>query len=419
VEEIEPVTEERFDAFLKALPDRISNLIMEEDEKQVQQMIQWLFKGVQDRALALREKVVESCGRMVEDSTAPVQHRLAELLAGPLLAAFEEEKHPRILREVVTLLHRMSCILVQFAKYSLASRILSDLSNRQRQLEETKDSHAQQLAKILDRKLEPLLQRLLMDDLLSGETSRRQNASLMLGSLGRGSIPLLTEVIKKSEELRVRQLAASLLGQLGSEGAELLKRELLLGGRAEERSRILEVIDAITIDLKTELAYALGDGNDGVRQAAYQLAERLNDSQVVNLLLDYAKGPENHLAVEAIECLGRLKSAAPVNGIISLLGSSKEKWRLIACCRALGMIADPASIEPLAKILAQKGFFSRRKRAAEVRAAAIIALTQISHPLAAKVLAVYVDDRDPRVQEIAQIHVRSGKPPADNSPVKE
>ena len=80
------------------------------------------------------------------------------------------------------------------------------------------------------------------------------------------------------------------------------------------------------------------------------------------------------------------------------------------------MIADPASIEPLAKILARKGFFSRRKRTAEVRAAAIIALTQISHPLATKVLAVYVDDRDPRVQEIARIHVRSGKLPADNLP---
>jgi len=258
-----------------------------------------------------------------------------------------------------------------------------------------------------------------MDDLLSGETSRRENAALLLGSLGRGSIPLLTELIKKSEELRVRQLAASSLGQLGSEGGELLKRELLLGGRAEERSRILEVIDAITIDLKTELAYALGDGNDGVRQAAFQLAERLNDSQVVNLLLDYAKGPETQLAAEAIECLGRLESAAAAKGIISLLGSSKEKWRLIACCRALGMIADPASIEPLAKILGRKGFFFRRKRTAKVRADAIIALTQISHPLAAKVLALYVADPDPRVQEIARIHVRSGKPPTDNSPVKE
>jgi HEAT repeat protein len=156
-----------------------------------------------------------------------------------------------------------------------------------------------------------------------------------------------------------------------------------------------------------------------VRQAAFQLAERLNDSQVVNLLLDYAKGPDTHLAVEAIECLGRLKSAVAGNGIISLLGSSKEKWRLVACCRALGMIADPASIEPLAKILARKGFFSRGKRTAEVRAAAIIALTQISHPLVAKVLAVYVDDRDPRVQEIARIHIKSGEPPADNSPAKE
>jgi len=154
-----------------------------------------------------------------------------------------------------------------------------------------------------------------------------------------------------------------------------------------------------------------------VRQAAFQLAERLNDSQVLNLLLDYAKGPEPRLAVEALECLGRLKSAAAVNGIISLLGSSKKKWQLVACCRALGMIAEPASIEPLAKILGRKGFFSR-KRTAEVRATAIIALTQISHPQAAKVLAVYVDDRDPRVQEIARIHVRSGKSPADNSPVK-
>jgi len=112
---------------------------------------------------------------------------------------------------------------------TLGRPVLSYISNRRRQLEGTKDPQDQRLAKILDRKLEPLLQRLLMDDLLSGEISRRENAALLLGSLGRGSIPLLTEVIKKSEEFRVRQLAVSSLAQLGSEGAELLKRELLLG----------------------------------------------------------------------------------------------------------------------------------------------------------------------------------------------
>ncbi len=419
VGEIEPVTEELFDAFLKALPGRVSDLIMAEDQKQVQQMIQWLFKGFQDRVFATREKVVESCRRMLEDMTLAVQHRFAKLLAGPLLAAFEKEKDSEILREIAVLLHRMVTILVRFAEYSLTSRILLHLSNRRRQLEESRDPHAQRLAKILDRKLEPYIQRLLMDDLTSGENSRRENAALLLGSLGKVSIPLLIDAIKKTEDLRVRQLAADLLGQMGPEATEPLKRELVLGGRAEERSRILEVIDTVTDDLKVELAYALGDGNVAVRQAALQLAERLNDSQVVNLMMEYAKGPELQLAVEAIECLGRLKPAAAVNGLVSLLGRSKEKERLIACCRALGQIADPATIEPLAKTLAQKGFISRRKRRADIRAAAIFALGQISHPQVAKVLALYREDPDPRVREIARTRDTSGKLSSPKSPIKE
>jgi len=426
VEELEEEAEgpaepakEGLDAFLKALPGRVNDLLLEGKEKQAKQMFQRLFKGFKERPNVTREKIVESCSAMMEDLTLAVQRRYAKLLADPLRGAFEEEKDPKVLREISALLHRMSSILIQFAEYPSASRILGHLSNRHRQLEGAKDPHAQRLAKILERKLEPTLQKLLMDDLLSGETSRRENAALLLGSLGRVSIPLLIEVIKKSEELRVRQLAANLLGQLGSEGAELLKRELVMGGKAEERSRILEVIDTITPDLKTELACALGDGNNGVRQAAFRLAERLNDNQVVNLLLDYAKSPETPLAVEAIDCLGRLKPAVAVKGLVSLLGSSKEEERLIACCRALGQIGDPASIEPLAKILAPRGFFSRRKGRGEVRTAAIYALGQIPHPQVAKVLAPFVTDPDPRVREIAQTHVNSRKLPAGNPPVKE
>ena len=258
-----------------------------------------------------------------------------------------------------------------------------------------------------------------MDDLTSTETSRRENAVLVLGSLGRVSIPLLVEGIKRTEDLRVRQLLASLLQQLGPEATEPLKRELVLEGKAEERSRMLEVVDTVTRDLKTELAYAFGDGNAPVRQAAFQLAERLNDSHVVNLLLDYARSPETHLAVEAIECLGRLKPAAAVKGLVSLLQSSKEKERLIACCRTLGQIADPASIEPLAKILARKGFFFHRKGRADVRATAMFALGQIPHPQVAKIFLLYRGDPDPRIREIAKTREVSGKPSSPKPPIKE
>jgi HEAT repeat protein len=420
VEEIDPVAEDQVDPFLKALPGQVNDLLMEgEEAKQANQMFRRLFKGFQDRPIVTREKVVENCRRTMEDLTLAVQHRYSKVLVAPMRAVFEEEKDSKVLREIASLLHRMATVLMQFAEYPTASRILAHLSKRHRLLEESKDPHAQRLAKILDRKLDPTIQKLLMGDMLSEESSRQENATLLLGSLGRVSIPLLTDVIKKSEDLRARQLAATMLGQLGTEGAELIKRDLVLEGKTEERLRILEVVDTITRDLKTELTYALADGNAAVRQAAFQLAERLNDSQVVNLILDYAKGPETDLALEAIECLGRLRPAAAVNGLVSLLRSSKEKERIIACCRALGQIADPASIDPLAKTLAPKGFLFRRKKKADIRAAAIFALGQISHPQVAKILALYRADPDPRVREIARTHESSGKPSSPKPPTKE
>jgi diguanylate cyclase (GGDEF)-like protein len=417
--EIEPIPEELFDPFLKAMPGQVSDLLMADDEKQVQQTLQRLFQGFQGRAFVTREKVVESCHQILENLTLAVQHHFAKLLADPLQGVLDGENDPKILREIAALLHRIATSLIQFAEYPLASRILSHLRKHIQQLEEDKDLHAQRLAKILERKLDPTTQKLLIEDLKTGEPSRQQNAVLMLGSLGRISIPLLLDIIKKTEELRIRQLAASLLGELGTEGAELLKRDLVVEGNPEERSRILEVIDTVTRDLKTELAYTLGDGNPGVRQAAFQLAERLNNDQVMNLLLEYAKTQDIFLAVQAIECLGRLKPAGAVNGLLSLLNTSKEKKRLIACCYALGQFAEPASIEPLAKILTRKGFFFFGTRGrAEVRAAAIFALGQISHPRVAKLLLPFMEDPDPRIREIARTRLTSGKLPSIQTAIK-
>jgi diguanylate cyclase (GGDEF)-like protein len=417
--EEEPISEELFDPFLKAMPGQVRDLLITDDEKQVQQALHRLFHGFQGRAFVTREKVVESCYQLLENLTLAMQHHFAKLLADPLQAVLDEERDPKILREIAALLHRVATNLVQFAEYPLASRILSHLRKRIQQLEEDKDLHAQQLAKILERKLDPTTQKLLLEDLKTGEPSRQQNAALMLGSLGRICIPLLLDIIKKAEELRIRQLAASLLGELGAEGAELLKRDLVVEGNPEERSRILEVIDTVTRDLRTELAYTLGDENPTVRQAAFQLAERLNDSQVMNLLLEYAKTQNIRLAVQAIECLGRLKPAGAVNGLLSLLNTSKEKQRLIACCYALGQFAEPASIDPLSKILTRRGFFFFRKRGrAEIRAAAIFALGQISHPRVAKVLMPFMDDPDPRVREIVRTRLSSGKFPFIQTPVR-
>ena len=69
----------------------------------------------------------------------------------------------------------------------------------------------------------------------------------------------------------------------------------------------------------------------------------------------------------------------------------------------LGQIADPESSEPLARVLLPKRtFFMRKWRNPQLRAAAAFALGQIHHPRAEEYLALYANDRDPRVREIVR-----------------
>jgi HEAT repeat protein len=113
------------------------------------------------------------------------------------------------------------------------------------------------------------------------------------------------------------------------------------------------------------------------------------------------------MAVVAIKSLGKLKPAGAADVLISLLESSTELERLIASCRALGQIADPAAIEPLAKMLSPGGILSlRKKRSSAVRAAAAFALAQIPDERVSEILAPYADDRDPRIRQIAKAQAR-------------
>jgi HEAT repeat protein len=56
----------------------------------------------------------------------------------------------------------------------------------------------------------------------------------------------------------------------------------------------------------------------------------------------------------------------------------------------------------LKHLLPKRSFPLRKNHNSRVRAAAAFALGQISHPKAAEGLARFIEDRDPRVREIAR-----------------
>lgn len=398
-----PDVKEISDALHELVPDHVSDLLLKGDEKQLQLMISRLFKGFGNLPPMVRKNVIDACRNISDDLTLSLQHHFTKLVAHNLLAAFESEQDPLFLMELAALLHRMATNLIQFAEYPIASEVLLHLQKRHRQLEDTQSEHSQLLARILHKRIEPSTQKLIVEDLKSGEPARQKNAAQLLGSLGRSTIWLLIDTIKEEDDFRVRQIAASLLAELGRAAAEPLKRELVREETPEGCIRILEVIDIVTSNVKSELSYIFADENVTVRHAAFQLAERINNDEMIKLLLNLVNNQDLYLAVAAMECLGRLKPAAALGVITSVLRSTKEPERLAAACQALGQIADPASIKSLAKMLGPRGLSLFRKRPnVKVRAAAAYALSNIHHPAAVKIFERLVNDSDPRVREIAR-----------------
>jgi diguanylate cyclase (GGDEF)-like protein len=401
------------EASIESKTEHLNDLLLKGDENESRQIINQLFEDFAEQVPQIRTKLISGCDTLLEDPVLGSQPRLVELLTDPFLVVLPQEEDPGILREMAALLSNSAANLIQFGDYQRASRILKHLRNRQKQQHESGDEQTLASEIIFTQELEPRTQMVLLEDLRSKEPTQLQRVTQLLSSLGPVAMPLLIEVVKREDNLRVRQIASHLLKELGPEAAKLLRRELVLEGFAKERVRILEVIDGVTQDLKTELAYALGDENAKVRRTAFHLIERLNKPEVTMLLFDYASHEDSTRAVVAIKTLGKLKPPGTVDVLVSLLDHSKETERLIACCRALGQIGDPAAIGPLAKMIAPGGILAlRKKRSSLVRATAAFALAQIPDPQVAEVLASYTEDRDPRVRQVAQTQANKSLPPS-------
>jgi diguanylate cyclase (GGDEF)-like protein len=396
------VDEESFDRLLQRMPREIGDLLLEGEEKEITSIIKRLFHGYLKSNPQVRQKVITRCQHLFEDLITGLQNQLAKILAKPLLLVLSQEKDPAVLKDLANLLYRLSTLLVQFAEYPVATQILLHLQRRYRKLLEANSEQAKMFEEILMKPLDPKAQELILQDFHSKETLRQQNAVQLLGSLGKVASPLLIDVVKGDADLRIRQLAASLLSEQGYEAAKSLKRVFMLESTAEERLQILDIVDSVTRDLKAELVTALDDDDERVRVKAFKLARRLNTDEVEKILLERADSMKGEVAADAIKCLGSMRPEAALDKVGSLMKTARDKERLVACCQTLGQIGDPRGVEFLERVLSVQTFLSRRKKyVSAIRVAAAVALSFIHDPRAGQILEHCTRDRDPQVRQMA------------------
>jgi diguanylate cyclase (GGDEF)-like protein len=396
------IQDEPREALRTGLPIIGKELIAKGKGGLLQQLLERLFEGFVHHEANTREATVRSCSDLLDGLVLGHQHRLTAAATDTVLGALSEEKDPRVLHELGTLLQRMAACAVQFADYDVASRIFLGIAERQRQLQAS-DGEESKLARLLNRRLDSGTQQLLKDDLKSGQTDRQARAAEVIGSLGDPAIDILIDVIKQEREFRIRQLAAGLLAEIGGTAGEQLRRSLITEVTVEQRFRILEVIDIVTQDLRNELAYALGDVSPKIRRAGFRLFERLRDDSLISLVAPLAGDEDQAIAKGAIRSLANLQSPKAVLALIAVLSDTKEPKVATACCQALGEIGHPGAIDALASVLSQrKPPFFRKKWNEQVRLTALLALQRIDHPRVADMIARYKNDPDSRVRLAAQ-----------------
>jgi len=379
------------------------DLLVRGDNRVFRQLLRRLFEDYPEQGPVVRRDLLHSCSTLLDGLILALQHKFSDLSADSLLAVLSGENDADVLAEMVSLFHRMAKVSLQFSDYQGASRIYGALASRTDELVNLEDPDLRGVASALDRELGQAVQEILVADLQSGETSRQEDAAQVLGSLGAQSIPILIETIKREKDLRIRQLAAGLLADFGPQAVKQIKRALTLEVTIEQRFHILEVIDTVTQDLRDELTYCLGDVNPKIRRAAFRLAERLNDDDLIGILIPFVRDEDPNVAKGTIRSLANLHSPLAVQAVVSILESTKESEVALACCQALGQIEDPSGVEPLQKVLSQKSFLMRRPRwDGQVRATAVIALRQFEHPGVEKLLQQLANDRDPIIRQLAQ-----------------
>jgi diguanylate cyclase (GGDEF)-like protein len=401
-DEIVALSDEPTEALIEALPTVGKELLVKGEHELARKVLRRMFSDYTSQDTGVREKIIRSCRELLDALVQALQHQFAALSVEFLLRALRDEEDDHVLGELANLLYQMTSSVLQFADFTLAGRIFEQLRERQHALMQSSTLTGRGLA-VMNRKLDTSTQSLLMEELRSQEPARQEGAAHVLESMGKPAIPLLIEVIKQEKDFRTRHLAAGLLAKMGREAADRIKREIVLEVTSEQRFRLLEVVDVITRDLKTELAFCLSDVNPKVRRAAFRLSERLNDKQVLELLVDFAGHQDIGVAKGAIRSLASLHSPHAVGALISALEVSKDPERSIACAQALAQLGDAVAVPALEKVLTARKFplFGGKRWDDQVRATAAFALAQIGGNRAKSVLARVADDADPRIRQIA------------------
>jgi diguanylate cyclase (GGDEF)-like protein len=250
---------------------------------------------------------------------------------------------------------------------------------------------------------------LLAADLGSGDPKRHADALAVIRSMGDYAVPALVRMLQSREDLRLRQVIAEQIRELGEKAVAEVRRSVSPGTPEQELRRVIGVADLLGGDFTQELRLALVQPSRAVRQEAAQVLARLPIDHA-SVFLEALAHPDRAIAVEAVVQLGKLRRRETAEPIVRRMRDSAEEELLYEGCLTLGKIGDARVVPELARyLLASKMVVLGPKYPERVRYAAAWALSQFGVPDAREALRRAENDRSPLVRPLVKKALEYGR----------
>ncbi|MHB9155818.1 MAG: HEAT repeat domain-containing protein [Endomicrobiales bacterium] len=383
---------------LESLPGLAEKLCQIENDDLLAKLVEKMLENLRNSAARVRLPAAQSVTALYGILQAHAREPLLRFMELPLLEAARQETSAEVHKLLVELLRQRACQDLLHGAYDLALRIINLLRQHTSAEFMADEKIRADTSAALSHLIREIME-VLIADLKSDNEEKRLGSLQLLAKMEQKAIEPLIRVVKESDDIRSRRLAALALKNIGGDAVKRFNEELNLGLLAEEIRRVVEVLtDFGTEETIEHLHSLLRYPDTAVKKEIMKFLSRLNTNQSRLLLIAQLKDADAAAVSEAARLVGELKCAEAVPSLIAALEANKCPANLQEeLCTVLGNIGSSQAVPVLMAKLRKRSFWAARAHpeTERVRMRAAWSLRKFSSPPVERALEAASRGSDP------------------------
>lgn len=350
-------------AIAAELPQIAQRLCQMEASELLGRLVEKILENFGSSAARIRLQAADCLLPIYEILDAQARTHIIKTMELPVLAAARRETSADVYGPIITIARRIAAQNILYADYEFTTRVF-ELLGQHTDPGVVYDEKIRALAAPARRELTADIMDVLVADLSSGAEKRKMGALHILAKVGDGAVVPLIRVIKESEDVRARRLAAEALAVLGPAARRRFGEELNLGLSTAEMRHTIDVLPLLMTDDTLQLVAALALYPDaGVRTDILRFLAKAGTNQAKALLIEQLSSTAPAIVSETVRLLAEIRCTEAVPALTGLLTASPGAQSLRAeLCIALGTIGSPQAVPALVAALNKKPFFLAKNR---------------------------------------------------------